>query len=364
MREIIRASAWDGFGALVKELGGDADAILAAAQVDTAGLTDPERYMPLRAFLDSQAIAAEKLGRRDFGLVMGQHQTMSVLGALSIAIINSPTARQGIEIAARYMHVHNPAFVMTLAPMPNTSRDFLSCMVELRNNARREQNDERILSSIHRSLGQLGSGTYKPHEVWFMHEPISPLSVYRSLFGVTPQFGKPTMGIAIERAILDSWRPGYSSQMHDIAEMYLRMQSPPRNKDFTKRVASMARSLLNGGECTPEQAAKALGLHARTLQRRLKDEGSSFEKIKDDARREWAESLLVQPAVTLSQIAQMLDYADSSAFSRSCRRWFGEAPRTYRAKLLAARTPKQQAARGSRVNSLAANLKARGGSRS
>lgn len=361
MREIIRASAWTGVAELITELGGDPAAIFAAAQVDAAALADAERYMPLRAYLDTQAIAAERLGRKDFGLVLGQRQSMSMLGALSIAIINSPTAREGIEIAARYMHVHNPSFVMTLAPMPKTTRDFLSSAVELRNNARREQNDERILSSIHKSLGQLGSGNYKPHEVWFMHEPISPLAIYRSVFGVTPQFGKPTMGIAIERTILDSWRPGYSSQMLDIAEMYLRMQSPPRNKDFTTRVASMARSLLNGGECTPEQAAKALGIHARTLQRRLKDEGSSFEKIKDDARREWAESLLVQPAVTLSQIAQMLDYSDSSAFSRSCRRWFGEAPRTYRARLVAARTPKGSPQGGSRINAMSATMRTRKG---
>ncbi len=358
MREIIRASAWAGFGELVKELGGDPAAILAAAQVDAAALQDPERYLPLRAFLDSQTIAAARLGRRDFGMIMGQQQTMSVLGALSIAIINSTTARDGIEIAARYMHVHNPAFVMTLAPMPKTSRDFLSCGVELRRNQGREQNDERIIASVHKSLGQLGGGRYKPHEVWFTHEPISPIATYRRVFGVAPLFGKPAMGIAIERTLLDSWRPGGSAQMREIAEVYLRTQSPPPNKDFTTRVASMARSLLDGGECTPEQAARALGVHARTLQRRLKDEGSSFEKIKDDARREWAESLLVQPAVTLSQIAQLLDYADSSAFSRSCRRWFGESPRTYRARLLAARTPKAPTTRTSRVNSLAANMRA------
>lgn len=358
MREIIRASAWAGFADLVKELGGDPAAILAAAQVEVSALEDPERYLPLRAFIDTQTIAAEKLGRRDFGLLMGQRQNMSVLGALSIAIINSPTAREGIEIAARYMHIHNPAFVMTLAPMPKTSRDFLSCMVEMRRNHGREQNDERIVASLHKALGQLGGARYRPHEVWFTHEPISPIATYRKIFGATPLFGKPAMGIAIERTILDSWRAGGSSQMKEIAEVYLRAQSPPPNKDFTTRVASMARSLLNGGECTPEQAAKALGVHARTLQRRLKDEGSSFEKIKDDARREWAESLLMQPAVTLSQIAQMLDYADSSAFSRSCRRWFGESPRSYRAKLMAARTPRQAGPRSSRVSSTAANLRA------
>src|SRR5690606_11023178 len=130
-------------------------------------------------------------------------------------------------------------------------------------------------------------------------------------------------------------------------------------KVFTKRVTTMARSLIKGRECTREQTAKALGVHARTLQRRLKDEGTSFEKIKDNVRREWAERLLLEPSVSLSQIAQMLDYADSSTFSRSCRRWFGEAPRTYRLRMTSARTKaKPTAPRASRVNSLAANLRA------
>lgn len=192
-----------------------------------------------------------------------------------------------------------------------------------------------------------------------MHEPISPLSVYRKVFGMTPSFGRPAMGIAIERSVLDTWRPGGSSHMREIAETYLQAQTPMREKVFTKRVTTMARSLLKGRECTPEQAAKALGVHARTLQRRLKDEGTSFEKIKDDVRREWAESLLVQPSVSLSQIAQMFDYADSSAFSRSCRRWFGEAPRTYRLRLTQARNKaKAPPPKTPRVNTLTANMRA------
>jgi len=360
MREIIRASAWNGFRDLVIELGGDPDVILAAAQVSPSWLSEPERYVPLRAFVDTLAIAAERLDRSDFGLQFGQVQNMSALGALSIAIINSPTAREGINVAAKFMHVHNPALTMTLTPMPRTSRDFLSASLDLRNQKRREQNDERIIASFHRSLGLMGGADYKPHEVWFMHQPISPLAVYRKVFGMAPSFGRPAMGIAIERTVLDTWRPGGSSHMREIAETYLQAQTPLREKVFTKRVTTMARSLLKGRECTPEQAAKALGIHARTLQRRLKDEGTSFEKIKDDVRREWAESLLVQPSVSLSQIAQMLDYADSSAFSRSCRRWFGEAPRSYRLRLTQARNKAKAppVPKTSRVNSLTAQMRA------
>ncbi len=357
MREITRASAWGGFAELVAELGGDAARILATAQVDSGMLADPERYLPLRAFVDSQAVAAEWLKRKDFGLLFGQRQSMSMLGALSIAIMNSPTARAGIEIAARFMHVHNPALTMTLAPLPRTSAEFLSSNLKLRDPTGREQNDERILSNLHKSLGELSGGKYRPASVHFTHAPMSPMSVYRRVFGITPLFEQPAMGIAIDRSVLDLWLPGGSEQMRAIAETFLARHDALPGKGFTKSVASMARSLLRGGEFTPEQTAKALGLHARTLQRRLRNEGSSFEKIKDDARREWAQSLLVQPAVPLTEIAQMLGYADSSAFSRSCRRWFGEAPRTYRTRL-APKRGERPGAGVSRVNSLTANVRA------
>jgi AraC-like DNA-binding protein len=358
MREIIRASAWSGLAALVDELGGDGETLLAAVHLDPKLLEDPERYLSLKQFIDFQALAAEKLKRKDFGLRFGERQNLSILGALSIAIVNSPTARHAIEIAARFMHVHNPAYQLSLAPVPDSSFEFLACAVHIRNPARREQNDERIVANLHKSMQQIGGEQYRPHAIWFAHGPISSMSIYRDVFGVTPLFNQPSQGILLDRAMLDAWRPGGSSQMRDIAEKYLLQQSVTDEKVYTKSVANMARSLLRGGEFTPEQTAKALGVHARTLQRRLQDEGTSFEKIKDDARREWAESLLVQPSVSLSQIALMLGYADPSAFSRSCRRWFGEAARTYRARLAgkgrAVATP-----RLSRVNSLEANLRAR-----
>lgn len=355
MKEIIRASAWGGFAELVASLGGDPAKIFTDARVDPRLLGDAERYLPLNQYLECQALAAERLKRKDFGLLFGQQQTLSMLGALSIAIINSQTARRGIEIAARFMHVHNPAFSMTLAPMPRTTTEFLACEVRLRDPSRRVQNDERLVSNLHKSLARLGGDAYRPGAVWFMHAPLSPMSVYRRVFGTAPLFNQPAMGIAIERSVLDSWRPGGSEQMRGIAETYLIQHSPAQEQNYTGSVASMARSLLRGGEFTPEQTARALGLHARTLQRRLRDEGSSFEKIKDDARRDWAASLLAQPSVSLSQIALMLDYADASAFSRSFRRWFGETPRTYRAKLKSGHPSQRQ----SRVNSLEANLRAR-----
>jgi AraC-like DNA-binding protein len=122
-------------------------------------------------------------------------------------------------------------------------------------------------------------------------------------------------------------------------EAYLRSVGTPRDDTLSLKVAGLVRGLLSNSNCFSEQAALALGIHERTLQRRLHTEDTSFEQIKDDVRREIAESLLAQPSVSLSHITYVLGYADSSAFARSARRWFGMAARTYRARLLAAAQP-------------------------
>ena len=67
----------------------------------------------------------------------------------------------------------------------------------------------------------------------------------------------------------------------------------------------------------------------------MKEEDATFETIKDAVRRDLAHSYLGQKSVPLSQIGEMLGYAEASAFTRACRRWFGKAPREVRRELAA-----------------------------
>jgi AraC-like DNA-binding protein len=69
------------------------------------------------------------------------------------------------------------------------------------------------------------------------------------------------------------------------------------------------------------------------MQRRLNEEGTTFEEIKDNARRDLAERYLSNLDLPLTQITVLLDYSEQSALGRSCRRWFGTAPREYRKRL-------------------------------
>ena len=76
--------------------------------------------------------------------------------------------------------------------------------------------------------------------------------------------------------------------------------------------------------------ARSLRTHPRTLQRRLADEGATFEAILDDVRRVAAHRLVTQTDLPFTQVTAMVGLTEQSALSRAVRRWYGVTPRQLR----------------------------------
>jgi AraC-like DNA-binding protein len=104
-----------------------------------------------------------------------------------------------------------------------------------------------------------------------------------------------------------------------------------RSAHITERVAELTRRLLPTGQCSVDAIADQLTLHPRTLQRHLATEGVRCHDIIDGERRAHAARYLAVPGLHLQQIAGLLGYSEQSALNQSCRRWFGQTPRQYRA---------------------------------
>lgn len=73
-----------------------------------------------------------------------------------------------------------------------------------------------------------------------------------------------------------------------------------------------------------------LNMSARTLRRRLEKEGTSYQRIKDNARRDVAISMLSRDGLTVSEVAEQVGFSDPSAFHRSFKKWTGQSPGSYR----------------------------------
>jgi AraC-like DNA-binding protein len=79
-----------------------------------------------------------------------------------------------------------------------------------------------------------------------------------------------------------------------------------------------------------EQLAQELSVSGTTLQRRLQQEGLSYQRVKDDLRRDIAIDLLSSASLTVAEVAERTGFQETSAFHRAFKKWTGVSPGAYR----------------------------------
>jgi AraC-like DNA-binding protein len=103
---------------------------------------------------------------------------------------------------------------------------------------------------------------------------------------------------------------------------------------WSGRVRDAIVAQLRDGDVQIDSVAAAMALSARTLQRRLREEGTSFEAVLDETRFALAGSYLRDPTLAVAEIAWLVGYAEIAAFYRAFRRWTGSTPAAYRSRLM------------------------------
>ena len=101
-------------------------------------------------------------------------------------------------------------------------------------------------------------------------------------------------------------------------------------RSTTREVVDKIVEKLPDGSPSQQQIAEALHVSNRTLQRKLKDEGTSFMDLLQDTRMQLARKYLRSPGRSVVETAYLLGFSEPSTFSRAFKRWTGQAPAEYR----------------------------------
>jgi AraC-like DNA-binding protein len=106
-----------------------------------------------------------------------------------------------------------------------------------------------------------------------------------------------------------------------------------RGETFSDSVKSLLSLMIESDEApTMKQIVAAAGTSARTFQRQLKEEGTSFSELLADVRRSETLRRLKERKLTIAAIATDLGYSDQASFTRAFRRWTGTPPSQFRAR--------------------------------
>ena len=117
------------------------------------------------------------------------------------------------------------------------------------------------------------------------------------------------------------FEPALSKRLHEL----------DRQASMTERLRSVLLEAIPAGELSLESTCKKLGVSSRTLQRRLNDEGSSYQKTLDQVRSSLAQHYLAHTNMSGAEIAFLLGFEDPSSFVRAFQSWTGTSPQASRA---------------------------------
>ena len=175
---------------------------------------------------------------------------------------------------------------------------------------------------------RLGAGPgWTPEEVRLEADPLAVLGRLED-FGnaaIYPQQGVAGLWVSRSALTREVERPPLG---HHGTDSKLFSEVP--SLSFLGSIRQLTRTYSFFGHPKIEEIADAIGLHPRTLQRRLASEGVSFKQLVDEVRFQRARELLRDPQVKLIEIAAQLGYSEQANFNHAFRRWAGVSPTAYR----------------------------------
>ncbi len=333
MGSLIRATNLWGYADLLRKLGGDPHELLTRFHIPLHTDQDPEAFVSFRSAAHMVETTAEELGCPDFALRLSRWQGPDVLGPIAVIARNEQTVREGLLAVARYLYIHSPALKLEIEE--SSTDEGLNFHYEITEPGLTQLRQCYELSMANFSLvvGLLAGPGTRLGMVSLAHEQVGPLSSYEDALGCPVRFGQPRYGFQVPAVLAEKRIDSADETTRRIATKYLESEFLPVTSTLSEQVATLSRVLLPVGHCTTDAIAEQLAMHPRTLQRRLADEGVRCQDIIDVERQRQAVRYLAELRLSMGQIARMLGFAEQSSFNRACLRWFGKAPRQYRADL-------------------------------
>ncbi len=315
------------------EAPGDAGALLRTVGLERGSDVDPSFMIKdddyYRFF--EEAAAADP-DATTLPLRVGASMRSDDYGPFGFAWKSAPTLRGSFERAARY------ALALTSVAGYEVEECFDGAFMHLHRDGERRLgmrlSNEATLASIASISREVSSQPFRPESVYLKHEAPPDTEGHEAYFECPVHFGSDKDALLVSRqTLLTPNKLGDASIAHFFdtllaAEVSKLDDAAPLERLVLDRVSPA----LSGGVPALSDVAGELGMSGRTLQRRLSEEGLSFQLLVDESRRRLALRLLRQEAnVSLTEVTFMTGFSDQSAFTRAFRRWTGQTPGAFRA---------------------------------
>jgi AraC-like DNA-binding protein len=297
-------------------------------------LDDAEARVSSAQFCVAWAEAIRLSGDPSLALRIAEATPAGAFGIVEYVCRSSVTLREALRQWVRYLGILDDAVEVGL--IETETHGALRVVTE--SEAPAPASHELCFALIVRHARAMVQGGVRIVEVRFSHQAkTAQLSRYGVFFESEVRFGATHTELVFEQSTLDT--PLTTADPNLLAILLSaateRSGRPSSHLPLTDQVRRALRSALSHDDAEVERIAQRLGMTGRTLQRRLKDEETSFQAVRDDMRRELADRYLGE-GMSFAEISFLLGFSEPSAFFRAFKRWTGLTPFERRSELLRA----------------------------
>ena len=271
----------------------------------------------------------DKTGCNHIGLFIGKQSNLSSFGLLGYLVRHSPTVELALRSFINHFHLNATGASVNLIEQGDLA--CLSYNIYQPHAVASEQIEDGAVAIVLNILRDLCGRNLRPVEASFTHRKPKDIEAFRQFFKIPLHFDAEVNGVWFPARWLKQSVQGNDPELHRLLQKQIDVLEVSYQSNFPEQVRQVLHTALLTGHAKAEQVAALFSMHSRTFNRRLKAYDTSFKKLADQARYEIAQQLLETSELEIIQIAETLDYADASAFTRAFRRWSGITPSTWRA---------------------------------
>lgn len=330
---------------LLREHGVDVAEVLDGCGLPPTAFDDPDLRIPFRTAARLLQLGGWAAGRADFGLRVGERLDFADLGLLGLLVQRAPTVGAALDNLVRFFHLQDRGSVAYASRLDARSAALGYAIFDAGTPGIGLLYDTVIAMGMSALRGLCGPA-FHAAEVRLAHAAPADTAPYRRFFAAPIVFDAPHSELRFDARWLEAPIVGADAAGHAMAQGAARDAAAGTERRLSETVRGVVRALVVSGSLSGPGVAAALGLHERTLRRRLAAEGSGLLHLMAEARFDVARQLLHETRLPLKDIAEALGYADASSFVRAFRGWAGSAPARWRAAQAGRQVGCRRAARG------------------
>ncbi len=274
----------------------------------------------------------------DLGLLVGGQLHISTHGAVGVAAFSAPDLRAALTLFAKYSQTRAEFFKVTITENTEGMRVTFTETFDL-DDLRVFILETALIGLLSSITSFVGAGQFKG-QVKFSYTKPNYWQKYHQYFGDNITFNQGTTEILVSEAILSTPSPVADPVMHQeavaICEQQLKEITAGEKEGRVLSTEETVSALIfeNPGRIwTLNDVAAKLYISPRTLIRKLESEGTKFQTVRDEQAKKQVANYLSDASLSVESIGHLMGFSDVSSFRRSFKRWFGETPSQYIARV-------------------------------